>query len=166
MAHLRTRALLTIWRVVPFPTWMRRLYLRLTCANVLLGVSALIQDERGGLLLLDHTYRDAYHWGMPGGYVKRGEPPERGLRREVWEETGLRVEVLDLLAANLSTPDQIDLLYRCRVVGGALRLGPEARAADYRRLDDVADIHPNQRALLEKGRVGGAESVRLAKRPG
>jgi 8-oxo-dGTP diphosphatase len=36
-------------------------------------------------------------WTLPGGKVKRGESVVKALRRELYEETGLRVQVGSLL---------------------------------------------------------------------
>jgi ADP-ribose pyrophosphatase YjhB (NUDIX family) len=36
-------------------------------------------------------------WTLPGGKVKRGESLVKALRREVYEETGLRVQIGSLL---------------------------------------------------------------------
>ncbi len=149
------RLLLTLWRVLPLPGWLRRLFLRATCANLLVGVSALILDDQGRLLLLDHTYRRSVTWGMPGGYLGRGESLEEGLRREVREETGLEVQVGELLAAELTNHHELDLIYHCRVVGGRLRLSLETRAAAYRPLDELGDVLPNQRAMLAKIQASG-----------
>ena len=33
-------------------------------------------------------------WGLPGGYIDRGEVVENAAIREVWEETGLRVKAV------------------------------------------------------------------------
>lgn len=52
------------------------------------GVLALI--ERAGALLLERR-GDCGRWGLVGGRVEVEESLEDGLRREVWEETGLTV---------------------------------------------------------------------------
>ncbi len=124
---------------------------------MLVGVSAIILDDRGRVLVLDHTYRPRYSWGMPGGYLNRHERPEQGLRREVREETGLEVEVGALLGSNMYSPGQLDLAFRCHVVGGSLTLGPEARRAEYRELSALGEILPNQQALLAKFALSGAD---------
>lgn len=47
----------------------------------------------GRVLLARHTYGAGKGWLIiPGGYVQTGESPEDALRREVYEETGVRVE--------------------------------------------------------------------------
>ena len=61
-------------------------------------------------------------WGLPGGFVDRGETIEEALRREIEEETGMRVTQAKYL---MSSPNQydykgvvapvIDLFYVCRV---------------------------------------------------
>ncbi|PIQ28297.1 hypothetical protein COW36_04315 [bacterium (Candidatus Blackallbacteria) CG17_big_fil_post_rev_8_21_14_2_50_48_46] len=47
-------------------------------------------------LLLQHR-TDNRLWGLNGGAIEPGEPPESAARREFLEETGMRVEALHLL---------------------------------------------------------------------
>jgi 8-oxo-dGTP pyrophosphatase MutT (NUDIX family) len=148
---LKARAkpvLLWIWKNVPFPAWARLAYLDLTHPRFLVGVMALIQDEQGRVLTLEHTYRRRYAWGLPGGYVKRREAPYEGLLREVCEETSLRVEIEALLGAELYSPFQLDLLYRCRVVSGEFQPSSEVRAFRYEPVDSLGHILPNQVKML------------------
>ena len=112
--------LLRVWRDVPFPNWMRELFLRVINPSVMIGAMALIQDEQGRILVVEHTYRRQMPWGLPGGWLKTAESPEAGLMREVFEETGLHVRVEQLLAADFWTGSQFDLLFRCHVVSGTL----------------------------------------------
>ncbi|MDQ6732124.1 MAG: NUDIX domain-containing protein [Actinomycetota bacterium] len=51
------------------------------------GVKCLITN-RGRILLVRHTY-GARAWDLPGGAMKRGEPPLHAARREMQEELGL-----------------------------------------------------------------------------
>lgn len=55
---------------------------------------ALVVSDRGVLLteLSDRTSAPGW-WNLPGGGLDPGEAPEDGVRREVWEETGQRVQV-------------------------------------------------------------------------
>ena len=85
--------LLRVWRDVPFPGWMRQIFLRILNPSFMVGAMALIQDEQGRILILEHTYRRRVPWGLPGGWLKHAESPEKGLAREVLEETGLKVRV-------------------------------------------------------------------------
>src|ERR1051326_8841721 len=115
------RILLRIWRDVPFPNWLRHVFLRILNPSFIVGAMALIQDDAGRILVVEHTYRRRIPWGLPGGWLKRAESPEAGLAREVYEETGLNVRVEALLAADFWNSNQFDLLYRCSVVSGAYR---------------------------------------------
>ena len=52
----------------------------------------------GRVLLARHTYGAGKGCLIiPGGYVQMGESPEDALRREVYEETGVRVEPRGIL---------------------------------------------------------------------
>ncbi|MEU0533430.1 NUDIX hydrolase [Amycolatopsis tolypomycina] len=52
---------------------------------------------RGGRVLLVHNDRD--EWELPGGRLEPGETPEETVAREITEETGLSVDVAEILDA-------------------------------------------------------------------
>ena len=147
------RLLLRVWRDVPFPSGLRRLFLRILNPSFMVGAMALIQDEQGRILVLEHTYRRKCPWGLPGGWLKRAESPEQGLAREVYEETGFRVAVEDLLAADFFERAQLDLLYRCRLLSGAYHATDETSRHRWADPVDLPDLLPNQRDLLAKAGV-------------
>lgn len=65
----------------------------------MVGVGALIfRDQQ--VLLVRRGKEPAYgKWSLPGGLVEVGESLEQAVRREVREEVGLTVRVVDLVAA-------------------------------------------------------------------
>jgi ADP-ribose pyrophosphatase YjhB (NUDIX family) len=84
--------LLRIWRLLPYP--LRFLYLRVRYGHFGVGLAALIQDERGRILLVRRTYSRDQPWALPGGWLEAGDDAiDQALERELREETGLRVRV-------------------------------------------------------------------------
>jgi 8-oxo-dGTP diphosphatase len=150
MPPLMRRLLLRLWRDVPFPGWLRQVFLRVLNPSFMVGAAALIQDDTGQLLLLEHTYRRDLPWGLPGGWLKHAESPEAGLAREVFEETGLRVRVDQLLVASFWGAGQLDLLFRCTILGGAWQTSDETCGHRWVAPDALPQLLPNQRALLHK----------------
>jgi 8-oxo-dGTP pyrophosphatase MutT (NUDIX family) len=55
---------------------------------VAFGVSAIVEDAQGRLLLVRQRYAPGWHF--PGGGVERGEPPAAAIIRELEEEVGLQ----------------------------------------------------------------------------
>jgi 8-oxo-dGTP diphosphatase len=147
--------LLRVWRDVPFPGWVRQAFLRVLNPSVMVGAMALIQDEQGRLLVIEHTYRRCIPWGLPGGWLKYAESPEAGLAREVFEETGLRVRVERLLAADFWGPSQLDLLFRCSVESGTYQSSDETGRHRWLTVDQLPELLPNQMALLHKAGLFG-----------
>ena len=145
--------LLRIWRDVPFPNWMRNVFLRVLNPSFMVGAMALIQDEQGRILVVEHTYRRRVPWGLPGGWLKDAESPEAGLRREVLEETGLKVRVDALLAADFWGKSQLDLLYRCTVESGTYQPSDETGLHRWALPHELPELLPNQVLLLRKARV-------------
>ena len=147
------RLLLRIWRDVPFPNWLRVVFLRILNPSFMVGAMALIQDADGRILVLEHTYRRQVPWGLPGGWLKHAESPETGLAREVWEETGLRVSVDALLAADFWGSTQLDLLYRCSVLSGTYTGSEETAAARWCHPHELPELLPTQQLLLRKSAI-------------
>jgi ADP-ribose pyrophosphatase YjhB (NUDIX family) len=59
-----------------------------------IAVYAVVRSSRGVLLAQNSVRTNAEGtWGLVGGGLHAGELPEDALHREVWEETGQRVEV-------------------------------------------------------------------------
>ena len=69
------------------------------------GCSATIFDASGTRVLLTQRSDNAL-WCLPSGAMDPGESAEEACQREVWEETGLRVEVLRL-AGIYTTPNEL-----------------------------------------------------------
>lgn len=91
----------------------------------------LVSDELGRLLYIRRNHEPAmYQWSWPSGFVDAGERVEDAAIREVREETGIDVEIGDLLGVWSQSGDPVVVIaYRARPTGGALRPGPEALAA-------------------------------------
>src|SRR5580698_3848109 len=63
----------------------------------LIGVGAVIIEAGRVLLVRRDTEPLRGEWSVPGGMLELGEKLRDGIRREVQEETGLEVEVGDVL---------------------------------------------------------------------
>src|SRR5438093_3238926 len=85
--------LLWLWRVLPLTTGMQWPLLWVLNRKFLVGVMAIVFDDQGRVLVLHHTYRRRYPWGVPGGWLGAGETPDDGALRELREETGFEGEV-------------------------------------------------------------------------
>ena len=74
------------------PSLLRKTLFRLSIlvrailSPVAFGALALVERE-GKVVLVRHSY--ATGWHLPGGGVKRGEPPDKAVLRELKEELGL-----------------------------------------------------------------------------
>ena len=132
---------------------MRQVFLRVLNPSVMVGAMALIQDDQGRVLVLEHTYRRDVPWGLPGGWLKHAESPESGLTREVLEETGLVVTVDALLAADFWGSSQLDLLFRCTVRSGTYQPSDETGQHRWVLPNHLPELLPNQLALLHKAKL-------------
>ncbi len=108
----------------------------------LVGVGALIftrSGRRGPILLVERGGEPLKgYWSLPGGLLETGELLEDGVRREIFEETGLRVQPVrrfDIFErimndqAGKTEYHYILVDYVCRVIGGELRAGDDVSRA-------------------------------------
>lgn len=101
-----------------------------TRTQITVAVAAIV-NERGELLLefrhMPELPEAHLKWGLPGGKVEFNEHPAQTVIREVKEETGLEVELVDgpVVVSKVwefSDHDRhtIVLGYRAKLIGGAL----------------------------------------------
>src|SRR3989338_11686814 len=88
------------------------------------GCGALIVNDRGETLLLKRKSRNEIgKWCKPGGTVEYGETVEDAVRREIKEEFGVEIELLEPLGfTNLFLPEEkehwVAFHYLARIVKG------------------------------------------------
>jgi 8-oxo-dGTP diphosphatase len=130
----------------------------------LMGVGAVIVDKGRVLLARRGNEPLKGHWTLPGGLLELGESLTEGVMREVREETGLTVEVLELI-------ELVDRIHRqetrvryhyviadylCRVTGGALQAASDADAVRWVEREEwngagALQIDPITARVIEAG---------------
>lgn len=143
--------LLKIWKALPNSEWLRGSLVWLITQKFLVGVVGVVLNESGEVLLLKHTYRGKYPWGLPGGWLKRGEQPMEALKREFLEETGMTVEVLKPLVVEGDEDwPRVDLIFLCRMVDDEFSSSDEVHSAEFFKLSELPEILPSQKRLIRK----------------
>lgn len=132
------------------PRWLRRALIWFGSDKFLVGVAAICLNPHGEMLLLDHRFHPETPWGLPGGWVDRGETPLACLVREVREETGLEPIRARLLHVD-SDGTWVEVVYVCQVPD----VEPTVQVAElrgYRWVDPLAfeeRLTESQRRAIE-----------------
>jgi 8-oxo-dGTP diphosphatase len=94
-------------------------------------VGALVMDQ-GKLLLIKRAIAPFKgYWDIPGGFLEPGEHPETGVVREILEETGLHIQLGELLGIFMdvyetSGDPTLTIFYTATVAAGEARAGSDA----------------------------------------
>lgn len=96
------------------------------------GVAAVAINRQGEVLMLRHVFHPQAPWGLPGGWLNRGEDPANGVMRELAEETGLTGRVGPLVYSGYEPkPPHIGLAYLASVQPGMMTLSNEILEAGW-----------------------------------
>ena len=125
--------------------------MRLTHTRFTVTAGAIIFNDQKQVLLLKHRFRAGSGWGLPGGFLERGEQPIEALRRELREEIGLEVEDVEVFAArSFKKPKQVEVLFRGRANTNVKPLAMEVERAEWFSLDSLPEGLPrDQRRYVE-----------------
>lgn len=133
------------WRV----NWLRH-------ATFMVGVTGIVRDQDGNVLLLKHRFwPEGRQWGLPTGYANRSETFEDTVRREVREETGLKVHVGELVRLKSGYRLRLEVAYEAEFAGGTLKLDDfEILEAGWFAPDDLpAELQESHRLLIRRKHI-------------
>lgn len=119
---------------------------------MLVHAGGCILNERSEVLL--QRRGDCNMWGLPGGTVELGETPEMAAIREVKEETGLDVEIdeligiytdFDVICSNGDRFQSVLIAYKLSNVGGELFCdGDETMELKWFKLENTPELFCKQ----------------------
>ncbi|EJS57822.1 hypothetical protein ICE_01935 [Bacillus cereus BAG1X1-2] len=108
----------------------------------------IVYNERNEILLQKRGDRN--EWGLPGGAMELGESLEETAKREIFEETGLNVEVEHLIGVyskysgefpNGDKAQTITHCFQCKPIGGELNVdGIETLDLKYFPIDQIPKL--------------------------
>ena len=127
----------------------------------IVGVGAVVLEARRVLLVERGQEPHKGLWSLPGGVLELGERLADGLRREVREETGLEIRLLELVEVfERILPDgegrseyhYVLIDYLCEKAGGKLCPGDDVSRAEWVELEHLGDyrITAGTPAVIEK----------------
>lgn len=114
------------------------------------SAAAIVFNDEGKVLLLDHILRPHSGWGVPGGFIDAYEQPEAALRRELKEETGLDLNDVSLYRCR-TIKKHIEIIFTARAIGEAVVGSREIRQLKWVSLDDMPpEMSLDQQFLVKK----------------
>jgi ADP-ribose pyrophosphatase YjhB (NUDIX family) len=155
---VRAYAYRTFYRM---PSSVRRRIARLVAPRYVVGAVTIVRDSEasdpGRLLLLRQP--PGRGWGLPAGLLKHHERPAAGAARELFEESGVRVDPADLSPgvpnAIVHTVGVVDTIWFAEVPASTTELkvdGGEVLEAAWFPIDELPHLAHGTAALL--GRFG------------
>jgi 8-oxo-dGTP diphosphatase len=143
------------------------------------GVGGVVIDDGQALLIRRGAEPLRGQWSIPGGMLELGESLQAGVARELLEETGLQVRVLELIEvfdriyiqepAMENAPAQrprfhyVIVDYLCERISGEPRAGSDVTDVAFAREDELAQYHLTETATRVLRRAFAMVSERQKK---
>lgn len=104
--------------------------------------AASIVEREGKVLMIRRANQPGYGlWSIPGGFVDRGEVVEEAAAREVWEETGLEVQIRQLVGLFSENGHPVVVaVFSAQEVGGKLKAGAETLDLGFFSPDELPEL--------------------------
>jgi NADH pyrophosphatase NudC (nudix superfamily) len=137
------------WKRLHGPAQWRILWLK--HATFMIGITGVVLDDQGRVLLLRHRFWKDNPWGTPSGYLERGETVEQGFAREVYEETRLPVTDIRISTVNSGFRLRLEVTVIGRLAGRAQPQvdGTEVVEARFFTPDELPEgLRRSQRAVI------------------
>ncbi|HKR87652.1 MAG TPA: NUDIX domain-containing protein [Phenylobacterium sp.] len=137
--------------------------LRSQLRGITLGVRVCVRDDKGGILLIRHSYLPGWHF--PGGGVEFGETAVEAARRELIEEGGVELTAPPRLVGLFRNPEWTGGDHVAFFEAGAWRpcarrWGVEIEGAEFFAESDLpADVHASVRRRLAERRGANVEAI-------
>lgn len=130
-------------------------------ANSLVPAASAVVSNQSGQILL-HKRSDNHLWSLPGGAMELGESIAETIVREVYEETGFKVEISRCIGiysdphhriafSDGEVRQQFSICFACQIIGGQLTMSHESTELRFfspQELEQL-DLHPAQRIRIE-----------------
>jgi 8-oxo-dGTP diphosphatase len=84
-------------------------------------------------------------WAPPSGFIESDEKPEEAAIRELYEETSLKGEVIELLGVHSQYTDiygnLVIIIFLVKITGGEIKAGDDALDAKFFDLEDLPEMN-------------------------
>jgi ADP-ribose pyrophosphatase YjhB (NUDIX family) len=136
------------WKI--FPPWLRQRIIRTTQEKFTVSAAAVIINNDGKVLLLNHLLRPFSGWGLPGGFLNAAEQPEEAIRREIREETGMELNNVSMFRVR-TIRRHIEILFRAESGGEATVQSREITGLGWFDRDDLpAGLPESQKYVIRQ----------------
>jgi 8-oxo-dGTP diphosphatase len=146
----------------------------------IVGVGGVVIENGRALLIRRGSEPLRGEWSIPGGMLELGESLEEGVARELREETGLQVRVLELIEVfdrifpqDGSRPVEskqqprfhfVIVDYLCERIGGEARAGSDVTDVAFATQDELAQYHLTETATRVLRKAFAMDLTRRATR--
>lgn len=115
----------------------------------IVAAGTLVENYKGEILLVKNPNRG---WEFPGGQIENGEDLIEGVSREVFEESGIKIEVLNLVGVYSNTksylgwdnktiiPTKVIFDFVAKGVGGEIKTSSESIEVKWFKKEAVLDV--------------------------
>ena len=107
-------------------------------------VDGIIKKGNEILLIKRRNIPFKNSWALPGGYLEYNEKTEDAVIREIFDETGLFTEIINLIGV-YSDPKRdprghtVSIIYELRIIKGKLESGDDATDVNFFNLNNLPD---------------------------